>query len=643
MSSAAKKKWSGPAAKRGAVNKVAREKRMTGRMGRSQAVTTFGVGSIYELRTFRQGKATLHSVMVAGLDAWDRFRSDMQVVREDVLKKILGVDYFLAPPVEPDYPSDDSPALPAVRFPGVLYCDRCGRVGRVGQEFTDLQFAGPRCADANCTGRAIPFRFVVACYDKTGADPHPGHIDDFPYEYWAHRGGQRCDMPAVYLTGRPDATGLSGLILKCKSCKAPPQSMESIFGEGALAGLQCRGHRPWLFDREAGCGRPVRVLQRGASNTYFPVTVSALSIPPYSDRLFSLVGKALNQPLIDSIRQGHLPDAAILGLLRNVQGLNNPAVFTNEQVLEAARIVAGVSEISVPAGEAEQRDRERNALVTGRPEIGPEDEFVAVPLASLDGHPLLLGFFDRVVQVHRLREVRALRGFQRVEPNFSGDAFSIAVAPLSKRKLNWLPAMETRGEGIYLELNRERLLGWRSRPEVLARATRIGTNMDQAYQREGRAPPPHPSPTLILVHTVAHLLIKQLGLECGYSSNSLRERLYFAEHEDGSGYAGVLIYTASTSADGTLGGLVGQGDPKRLEPVLRGALQSARWCSSDPLCGESQGQGADALNLAACHACALVAETSCEKRNLFLDRGLVTGTLDNRSAAFFLSVLDKLD
>jgi hypothetical protein len=148
---------------------------------------------------------------------------------------------------------------------------------------------------------------------------------------------------------------------------------------------------------------------------------------------------------------------------------------------------------------------------------------------------------------------------------------------------------------------------------------------------------------MILVHTVAHLLIKQLGLECGYSSNSLRERLYSAEHEDSSGYAGVLIYTASTSADGTLGGLVGQGDPGRLEAILRGALQSARWCSSDPLCGESRGQGADAMNLAACHACALVAETSCEKRNLFLDRALVTGTLDDRSAAFFLEALDQLD
>ncbi|MBK8686901.1 MAG: hypothetical protein IPN24_00180 [Betaproteobacteria bacterium] len=404
---------------------------MAGRMGRSQAITTFGVGSIYELRTFRQGKATLHSVMVAGLDAWERFKSDMQVVREDVLKKILKVDYFLAPPIEPDYPSEESPALPAVRFPGVLYCDRCGRVGRVGQEFTDPQFSGPRCADASCTGRAIPFRFVVACYDKTGGDPHPGHVEDFPYEYWAHRGGQRCDMPAVYLTGRTDASGLSGLILKCKSCAAPPQSMESIFGEGALAGLHCRGHRPWLFDHEAGCTRPIRVLQRGASNTYFPVTVSALSIPPYSDRLFSLVEKALNQPLLDFIRGGQLQESAIVGLLRNVQGLNDPTVFTDEQVLEAARIIAGVSEISVPAGEAEQRDRERNALVSGRPEIGPEDEFVAVPVGGLIEFPLLADYFDRIVRVHRLREVRALRGFQRVEPNFSGDAFSIPVAPLS--------------------------------------------------------------------------------------------------------------------------------------------------------------------------------------------------------------------
>src|SRR5688572_25585311 len=175
--------------------------RMVGRMGRSQAVTTFGTGSIYELRTFRNGKATLHSVMVAGLEAWDRYKYDMEFIREDVLARILGVQNFFLPPIEADQPGrPDSPVVPAVRFPELLTCDnrKCGRVGKVGKEFSDPGMGGVRCNAANCNGRGVPFRLVIACHEKT--DPRqPGHIDDFPHVRWAHRGGEVCGNPAIYL------------------------------------------------------------------------------------------------------------------------------------------------------------------------------------------------------------------------------------------------------------------------------------------------------------------------------------------------------------------------------------------------------------------------------------------------------------
>jgi hypothetical protein len=102
--------------------------------------------------------------------------------------------------------------------------------------------------------------------------------------------------------------------------------------------------------------------------------------------------------------------------------------------------------------------------------------------------------------------------------------------------------------------------------------------------------------------------------------------------------AGVLIYTAAGDAEGTMGGLVRMGKPGYLEPTLRAALRDATWCSADPVCmelGTRAGQGPDSCNVAACHNCALVPETACEEFNRFLDRGVVIGTLEETSIAFF--------
>lgn len=610
-------------------------------MGRSQAVTTFGTGSIYELRTFRNGKATLHSVMVAGLDAWDRYRYDLQFVREDVLARILAVQNFFLPPVEPEQQTRaDSPVVPAVRFPELLTCDnrKCGRVGKVGKEFTDPGMGGVKCNAAGCSGRGVPFRLVVACHDKQ--DPnHPGHIDDFPHVFWAHRGREKCANPAIYLISGKGTTGLAGLSLKCRGCDLPPQSLAGVFSPRALEHLKCHGRRPWLHDSQPNCQRSLQVLQRGASNTYFPVTASVLSIPPYSDRLADLVAKAMPFNNVEGLRKGTLLLDTALGLCRMMPGLDDPNVYSDQQVKESLLTLIGQRDVNLPSTESEQRVRERNAIVQGREESQESLDFVAEPVLDLTAFDVLNRYLGCLVKVHRLREVRALRGFHRVESGFAGDSFRVEVAPLSKRRLDWLPAIEVRGEGIYLELPEDRLTEWERRPAVVQRVNVIAENLRGVCNRNGW-PVQVVSPREVLVHTLSHLLIKQLALECGYSGNSLRERLY-VQSAPAEPFAGVLIYTASTASDGTLGGLVSQGDPERLEGMLVAALMSARWCSSDPLCGESKGQGIDALNMSACHACVLISETSCEKRNILLDRGLITGAPGLREAGFFADFLDK--
>ncbi len=624
-----------------AANKDQKPKNNIGKIGMSQAVSTFGVGSIYEMRASSGGASMiLHSVMVAGLDHWPNDASS--TIREPSLEKTLNVDYFRRPPVEEKNSGNSPKAIPAVRFPGVYYCEKCGSVGRVGDEFNDVNFGGVKCAKSNCGSKGIPFRFVVACHDKL--DPlQPGHIEDFPYNWWAHGKKDPREKHSVKLIGSEEKSGLEGMVLYCSTCEKG-QSLAGIFSENALAGRQCGGRRPWLGDMEKGCKRQLRVLQRGASNVYFPVTASALSIPPYSSRLLQLLSEVINVGALKTIRDGNLVGALEIhaAVVRNTPGLDDADIYSDQQIKDGLLILAGVSQINVVQTEAEQKRLERNALVSGQQDQD-DGELFAVPIDLTNTAGIVGKFVGKFVQVHRLREVRALRGFQRVEPTFDGDPFQIICAPLSKKTQKWLPAIEVRGEGIYIELDPNIVAEWEISDPVKQRIELIHGNYLHTCKNAGREPMKPTSARFVLAHTLSHMMMKQLSLECGYSGSSLRERLYVLDNDQGGRCTGFLIYTASTSADGTLGGLVSQGEPEIFEGMLRSAIASARWCSSDPLCMESTGQGVDALNLAACHACALIAETSCERRNMYLDRGMVVGTMDNPAAGFFNSILNSLD
>jgi hypothetical protein len=198
-----------------------------------------------------------------------------------------------------------------------------------------------------------------------------------------------------------------------------------------------------------------------------------------------------------------------------------------------------------------------------------------------------------------------------------------------------------RGEGIFLDFHREALKSWEDRPEVLARAADIQLSARAAGYRGARADIDSITPRLLLVHSFAHALMKQLSLDCGYSAASLRERIYV-----GAGdwdMAGVLIYTASPDSDGTLGGLARQGQPDALAGAIIGAIASMAWCSSDPLCIEGRSSLSHQLNKAACHACLLASETSCEEFNYMLDRASLVGTTTNRSVGFFSEVLEDVE
>lgn len=247
-------------------------------------------------------------------------------------------------------------------------------------------------------------------------------------------------------------------------------------------------------------------------------------------------------------------------------------------------------------------------------------------------------YFQRISLLEKLRETRAFVGFSRIFPE-SSLPIEAQRKLFSSRHLDWLPAIVVRGEGIFLKFDESKIDEWMEKYGSFHqnRIAKIVTNFDdlRAKRHQDRK---EITPKFMMIHSFAHILINQLIYDCGYGSASLRERIYVSDNPKLK-MSGVLIYTAAGDSEGTMGGLVSMGKPKSLEQTIARAIEKASWCSSDPVCVESTGQGPDNCNLAACHLCSLLPETSCEEQNRLLDRGVLVGTLENPEAGFFSDLL----
>jgi hypothetical protein len=295
---------------------------------------------------------------------------------------------------------------------------------------------------------------------------------------------------------------------------------------------------------------------------------------------------------------------------------------------------AGAS--SATADEEDFRRSEYQAIREGK--VGPHTELYVETADLNEYQPEIASLFLSIQLVHKLRETRALTGFTRILPP-DGNLDSDRVRELKlDNRIDWLPAIKVYGEGIFLELNPEQVAEWTTRAAGLPPRVKGLVKSYNAARTSRQQPYRAVTPKFLLLHTLAHVLINQLSFDCGYGSASLRERLYCDVADTAQPMNGILIYTASGDSEGTMGGLVRQGLPGRLEATIVRALNRARWCSSDPVCIESKGQGSDTANLAACHGCCLLPETSCEEGNRLLDRALLVGTPEHRQMGFFQGV-----
>lgn len=546
----------------------------------SQLVTTYGVGSLFP--------AGDQSFMICGTDEWDEKWSP--TVEEPRLARSLGVHTFRAPSS-----GRRSGDVPAVRFPVMHYCPECRRL----DPFWKFDAKTMRCDD--CGRDLTPSRFVACC--------ERGHIEDFPYYRWVHKGQVTAgETHVLKLKTKGASSSLSDILVTC-SCGVS-RDLGGAFGRSALLGIRgCGGQRPWLpGTSDEDCDKPLRVLQRGSSNVWFSEMRSSISIPPWTspDARFVTEHWAVLE---------HLPVESL--------ALALPAMVANNAGVSAEGVLDLVKErLGLESGEAptdgQLRKQEYDALVATN-EGGPQDTFRCVDVqVSQDVKP----FVAQVAKVSRLREVRALYGFSRVTPSAT-EKVSPETAALSATRKNWLPAVEVLGEGVFVRLREDIMATWEQTSFAAGRRAIIAESLRLKAESSGRPVQEVPTSRYVAIHSLAHALLQELSLEAGYPVGSLRERVYAAKDQ-----AGVLIYTASSDAAGSLGGLAALSAPERLALILEHAVGRAGWCSNDPVCAESGPTGSDGLNVAACHACLLLPETSCENRNVFLDRVKLVGPVE---------------
>ena len=609
-------------------------RKKVGELRPSQILFTFGVGAVVDLPDL--------SVMVMGLDDW-QVRPDGEISEPRLLQAVCqsmscNVQRLMSPPIAPDtqspFDEDALVGVPIATFPRWLFCPYCRTLASSDSGLYELKhnpyrpertrYVHGNCRKPGAPPTVMPVRFLVACEN--------GHLDDFPWVEFVHQGPTDCK--SILQLREIGASGEAADVeVICTTCDSR-RRMAAAFGPTGKRNLTqcsggCSGRRPHLRDSDPdGCQLDKSCILLGASNSWFPVMLSVISIP-----------SAINK--VDQVVEESWAD------LQDVE--------TEQNVKLVKRFMPELAKFSdVEVWTAIQRRKENLGAKDETSDLKrPEWEVLSNPDPDKNGRDFRLTqvtppqkyrhVFAKVVKMERLREVRALTGFTRIDaPGDIAeiDMSQINAAPLSRSKPTWIPANEIRGEGIFIQFDESRLREWSNR--MTARDREFATAHQRWRAARGAEHPEagYPGMRFVLLHSFAHAIMRQLSLECGYTAASIRERIYSASELDDEGaMAGVLIYTAAPDSEGTLGGLVSLADPDVFGRHLDSALNQMRLCASDPLCAEHDPLK-DELTVhgAACHACLFAPETSCESGNRYLDRSVLVETYEEKEYAFFTGI-----
>ena len=500
-----------------------------GELRTSQLITSYGVGTIVDFKE--------ETAIIGGADDWKPAdEDDPRILHCHSLEKVLQRAYFVKPKYDKKnraiYEKSYSRDIRAYRFPEILYCPACTYLWK-DKQLAGLQKGELRCPE--CNHRLVPSRFIVAC--------RHGHIDDFPYSRWVHRGaaceknqgGEPERLKLFNINGR---TNLGSLMVSCELC-GKTRSMQEAFVPGALAAVyKCAGRQPWLeHDADSPCTENAVARMRTSAGVYMPVNISALNIPPWSTQVNKILFRHLDA------MEGKSDEALQSYIERKIRPYL-PKI-SNKQILDAYRVLCTEQNKPHPASLRELYEEEYRALCEET-----EDEnadFSSRRISPPKKYHMLL---DSVTAVDCLTEIVTMVGFTRLQ-GWDGDMNSPCLAPIfSRKQQQWLPAIDMHGEGIFIRLNEEKVSDWEKQNQHIYQL------MMERIQ-ENKIHCENASPRYVLLHTFSHLLIRSLAKMCGYQSASLKERIY-STYPSGENMAGILIYTASSDVEGSLGGLVAQ-------------------------------------------------------------------------------------
>lgn len=582
-----------------------------------ETIYPFGVGAIVDIK----------SESFIGMDTGTWNEENCERLSCPPLERELGVLQLRRPPTAGDFSRNPDFALPYRRFPKWRFCQDCTLMSnrvhhRNGASTNDC---------SRCAGLMVPMRFVAVC--AAG-----GHIQDLDWRRWAHFESssdeqRQCrDFEHLELRTNPGAgEGLRSLLVLCRSCSSS-RDMGSLGRNTSLAeeGYKCWGLQPWEpQDATKECTEELRVVQRGSTSVYQAETASAIDIPEVESATIALRAKVLHNDMFKGVfgqQEGPLFDLAV-PVIAGQTGAPEYMIrhlLTTDPAADTAQLQSNLH-----SGEWAAFDR----VLAGDTEVtNPDFDVLPSDYPQEPGlMPALAELVADVGLVRRLREVRALRGFRRYEQQ---DFTRVDLGTIDS--LKWYPAIEQFGEGIFLRFDEEALRAWEENPAIKQRTQHWIDRGANLSNRRIVINDLHPR--YILLHTLSHLVMRRLEFQSGYSAASLSERIY-ASSDGPDPQGGLLIYTSNGDAQGTLGGLVRLGEARYFSRLLLSAVEDADRCSNNPVCAESRGQGMNSLNLAACHACSLVSETSCERGNIYLDRKLLVG--DDSVPGFFQTVLSN--
>lgn len=567
----------------------------------NQLITTFGPGAIMD--------AVKDSVTVLDTAYWSETGTKIFDAR---LASYFGVNHFRSP--RTSYDND----LPVISFPNYHVCSNsnCTRLFDINENFNIETYMrqGPTCPD--CGYKAYPARFVIACKD--------GHLDDFPWRWWAHRGNKNCNKKMKqYSTG--ETSTLAEIWVECECGSKRTMSGATDKANFREEGYTCTGrhpHKPNSRREKCECSE-IFPSQRGATNIYFPVIRSAISIPPWTNPLYLLLDEHYHT-ILEMMELG-VDDAA-----DRIYGKYFMAYSREEYDKAIENRKLKIKEF------IEIKEMEYAAFTHHSDPTYKKD--VRYFKAKEEGIPLYLQkYFSRIIMIERLREVMVLQGFMRIDPpEPEVDSLKSMVKLSTKKPDSWLPGVEIHGEGIFIEFNKDMVAKWRSVHAVKRISTLYKDEFDRYTTERGWENVKERTGEYVLLHTFAHLIIKEMSLQSGYSSTAIRERIYSSPS-----MCGVLFYTGSSDKEGSLGGLVELGEEAKFRKLLKAALENGLLCTTDPECANGQIDH-DNLNGSACHSCCMISETACENGNRLLDRSLII-PLDGKSElSYFKELVSEL-